>query len=135
MLLTALGLVMPIAIAVACILAVSQMREPERQRLNATIVAGAGAAYLNGGFGGWEFAYTTAATFVAYQGLRSYRFIGLAWAMHTGWDVLHHLYGTPIIAFAPSSSAGCAICDTVLAAWFFGGAPSLQEVRGRMARR
>ena len=132
--LTPLSLLMPIAIAIAFILAVSQVREPERRRLNAIIVAGAGAAYLNGGFGAWEFAYTTVATFVAYQGLCSYRFIALAWAMHTAWDVMHHIYGTPIIVLAPSSSAGCAICDTVLAAWFFAGAPSWQEVRGRLAR-
>jgi hypothetical protein len=126
---------MPVVIAMAFIALLSRWPEPERQRLNAIIVAGAGAAYLNGGFGAWEFAYTAVATVVAYRGLQSYRFIALAWAMHTGWDVLHHLYGTPIIVFAPTSSAGCAICDTVLATWFVVGAPSLRGLLQSPARR
>jgi Family of unknown function (DUF6010) len=39
------------------------------------------------------------------------------------WDVVHHLYGNPIVPFAPLSSAGCAVCDLVLAGWYFAGAP------------
>ncbi len=35
--------------------------------------------------------------------------------MHTGWDVMHHLYGNPIMAFAPSSSAQCTITDALIA--------------------
>jgi Family of unknown function (DUF6010) len=88
------------------------------------MIAGAGAAYLSGGFGVTEFALCSAMTFVAYRGLSNYQWVGLGWLMHTGWDVAHHLYGNLIIPFAPLSSFGCAICDPVLAIWYFAGAPS-----------
>jgi Family of unknown function (DUF6010) len=45
--------------------------------------------------------------------------------MHTCWDLVHHFYGQPIIPIAPDSSAGCAICDLLLAAWYFLGARSI----------
>ena len=89
------------------------------------MLAGAGAAYLNGGLGLWEFAFTAVVTYCAYQGLTSYGFIGLGWLLHTGWDVMHHLYGNPIVPFVPNSSLGCAICDPIIAAWCFAGAPSV----------
>jgi hypothetical protein len=57
--------------------------------------------------------------------LSSYGFIGAGWLLHTGWDALHHLYGNPIVPFAPDSSLGCAICDPVIALWLFAGAPSV----------
>jgi len=95
------------------------------------MIAGAGAAYLNGGFGMWEFAFTALVTYCAYKGPRSYRFIGVGWLLHTGWDVLHHLYGNPIVPFAPTSSLGCAICDPVIAAWCFAGGPSLYNLGRR----
>ena len=115
----------PILIGLLFVLLVSMMQEPGRKKFMAIMIAGAGAAYLNGGFGQWEFAFTTVMTYVAYQGLRSYKFIGIGWLLHTGWDVLHHLYGNPIVPFAPASSLGCAICDPVIAAWCFLGAPSV----------
>ncbi len=62
-------------------------------------------------------------TYCAYQGLRSYRFIGVGWLLHTGWDVMHYLYGNPIVPFVTESSLGCAICDPVIALWCFAGAP------------
>lgn len=96
-----------------------------RANFNAVFVAGAGAAYLGGGFGVWEFAFTALVTYCAYRGLRSYAYIGVAWLLHTGWDVLHHLYGNPIVPFAADSSPGCAISDPVIALWFFAGAPSV----------
>jgi hypothetical protein len=89
------------------------------------MVAGAGAAYLSGGFGVWEFAFTTVVTYCAHRGLEDYRFIGAAWLLHTVWDLAHDLYGNPIIPFAPLSSFGCAICDPVIALWCFWGAPSV----------
>jgi Family of unknown function (DUF6010) len=89
------------------------------------MIAGAGAAYLSGGLGVWEFAFTAVVTYCAYIGLNSYRFIGLGWLLHTGWDVMHHLYGNPIVPFVPTSSLGCAICDPIIAAWCFAGAPSV----------
>ena len=41
----------PVLNAIAFVLAMSLVREPARQRFNAILVAGAGAAYLNGGLG------------------------------------------------------------------------------------
>src|SRR6266481_177631 len=56
----------------------------------------------------------------------------IGWLLHTGWDILHHLYGNPVLPFDATSSLGCAICDPVIAAWCFAGAPSLYEViRGK----
>jgi Family of unknown function (DUF6010) len=106
------------------ILIMSFVPEPARQRFNAIFVAGAGSAYLNGGLGVWEFAYIALATALAFKGLSSYRYIGIAWLSHTIWDVMHHLYATPIWPWMPTSSAGCAVFDAVIALWFFFHAPS-----------
>jgi Family of unknown function (DUF6010) len=119
-----LHMVSPLAVATLYILACSLMKEPARRHFNAVMLAGAGAAYLNGGLGAWEFAFTPIVTFCAYKGLGSYTYIGIGWLLHTAWDVVHHLYGTPIVPFAPTSSAGCAICDPAVALWCFAGAPS-----------
>ena len=119
----------PIAIGFLYILICSLVPEPKRQNFNAVMIAGAGAAYFNGGFRVWELVFTAIVTVCAYQGLLSYRFIGIGWLLHTGWDVLHHLYGTPIIPFVPTSSLGCAICDPVIAAWCFAGGPALLHIR------
>ena len=62
----------PIIIAFIFISLSSLLKEPSRQNFNAIFIAGAGAAYLNGGFGVWEFAFTTVVTYCAYKGLRSY---------------------------------------------------------------
>jgi hypothetical protein len=121
-----------IVIGVLFIFASSLLKEPNRKQFMAIMIAGAGAAYLNGGLGVWEFVFTTVVTYCAYQGLRSYRFIGVGWLFHTAWDVVHHLYGNPIVPFAPTSSFGCAMCDLVIAAWCFAGAPSVYELmRGK----
>ena len=106
------------------ILLFSLLKEPARQQFMAIFVAGAGGAYLNGGLGAWEFAFATLMLYVGYRGLRSYTFIGLGWLLHTGWDAVHHFYGTPIVPFVPTSSGQCAICDVLLAVWFFYQAPS-----------
>ena len=122
------GLAGSVVAAVVFILIMSLVREPARRNYNAVFVAGASGAYLAGGFGVWELAYVAVAGgVVSYLGLRSYRWIGLAWLMHTGWDVMHHLYGHPIWPFMPGSSLGCAILDALIAAWFFAGAPSVFE--------
>lgn len=119
---TALGAVV---VAIFYILLSSLIKEPERQKVSAVIVAGAGAAYLSGGLGPWEFGFCTLMTFIAYKGLTNYQYLGIGWLLHTGWDIVHHLYANPIVPFEPSSSAGCAVCDTILALWFFAKAPSL----------
>jgi Family of unknown function (DUF6010) len=117
----------PIAPALIFVVIMSLVAEPSRQRFNAIFVAGAGAAYLSGGLGIWEFVFTSIATLVAYKGLSSYRYIGIAWLMHSCWDAMHHLYGNPIIVFSPTSSAGCAVADAIIAIWFLLGAPSVTE--------
>lgn len=127
----------PILIGVLYAAVMSLLREPARQRLNAIMVAGAGAAYLSGGaFGPWEFACTAAITYCAYRGLDSYAWIGVAWLLHAVWDVLHYLRGAPIIPFLSHSSLGCAICDPVIALWCLRGGPSLPAlVRSWRPRR
>ena len=118
-------LISPVFVGLVWIGVFSLMKEPLRQQLSAIMIAGAGAAYLSGGLGIWEFVACACFTFLAYRGLTDYRFIGIGWFLHTCWDIVHHLYGNPIIPFAPSSSAGCAICDLVLAIWYFVGAPAV----------
>jgi len=124
----------PVLVGVVYALLMSLIREPHRRRFNAIMVAGAGAAYLSGGgLGGWEFPATAAITYVAYRGLESWTFIGIAWLLHTAWDVVHHVKGSPIIPFAHDSSLGCALCDPVIALWCFRGGPSLIGlIRGRV---
>jgi hypothetical protein len=118
--------VAPVLIAGLFICLASLIWTPARQRFMAVMLAGAGGAYLSAfGLGYWEFAFTAAVTYCAYRGLDSYRFIGVGWLLHTGWDVLHHLTGSPLLPFSVTSSLGCAICDPVIALWCFAGAPSL----------
>jgi hypothetical protein len=131
---TTIGWMSPALFALAYILLNSFIREPHRKTFNAVMIAGAGSAYLSGGgFGVWELAFATVMVPFALNGLRSYRFIGIGWLLHTGWDILHHLYGSPVLPFDPTSSLGCAIFDPILAAWCFAGAPSILDVlrRGR----
>jgi Family of unknown function (DUF6010) len=111
------------------VLVMSRVNENVRRPLNAILAAGACGVYLNGGFGGWELLYPVLSTPIVYLGLRSYRFIGLAWLMHAAWDLPHHLWGNPIWPFMPTSSFGCVIFDTLIAIWFLAGAPSLNTVR------
>jgi hypothetical protein len=122
----------PVLIAFTYICINSLIQEPHRRTFNAIMVGGAGAAYLSGGgFGIWEVGFCAVMTLCAFLGLRSYRFIGIGWLLHTGWDLLHHWYGNPILQFEPTSSLGCAICDPVLAMWFLAGAPSVFAVLRR----
>ena len=44
-----------LGVAVVWIAAFSFLREPARHKLSAIMIAGAGAAYLSGGLGAWEF--------------------------------------------------------------------------------
>jgi uncharacterized protein DUF6010 len=124
----------PVLIGAFYVLLSSLLPERHRRPFNAIMVAGAGAVYLSGGgLGGWELGYVAVATYVAYRGLESWTFIGIAWLMHTAWDVVHHLKGNPIIPFAAHSSLGCAICDPVIAIWCFaGGRPVLDMLPGRL---
>ena len=114
----------PAAAAAIFVLIMSLVREPARRSFNAILVAGASAAYLSGGLGPWEVLYPAIASPVVYLGLRSYRFIGIAWLMHSAWDLVHHLWANPIWPFMPTSSFGCMIFDALIAVWFLAGAPS-----------
>jgi hypothetical protein len=126
---TTIQWIVPVIVAVVFILLCSLVKEPNRRNFMAILLGGAGAAYLSGGgFGIWEMLFTTLMVIPAYKGLQSYRFIGIGWLLHTGWDILHHLYGNPLLPFDATSSLGCAVCDPVLAVWCFAGAPSLYEV-------
>ncbi len=73
----------------------------------------------------WDLIYPVLALPVVYLGLRSYRAIGIAWLMHAAWDLPHPLAGCPIGPYLRTSYLGCMIFDTVIAAWFLAGAPSL----------
>ena len=115
----------PVVGAVVFVLIMSIVREPTRRTLNALVVAGACGVYLNGGFGPWELAFPLIAMPVAYRGLSSHRYIGVAWLMHAAWDLPHHIWGNPIWPFMPTSSFGCFVFDTLIAIWFLAGAPTL----------
>jgi hypothetical protein len=114
----------PAVAAAIFVLIMSLVREPARRSFNAILVAGASAAYLSGGLGPWELLYPVIASPVVYLGLRSYRFIGIAWLMHSGWDLVHHLWANPIWPFMPTSSFGCMIFDALIAIWFLADVPS-----------
>jgi hypothetical protein len=118
--------------AVIFAVVMSLVREPARRTFNAILVAGAGGVYLSGGFGLWELIYPVIVTPVAYLGLMSYRFIGIAWLLHSAWDIAHHFWGNPIWPFMPTSSFGCMIFDALIAVWFLVGAPSLIFARRRL---
>src|SRR5262249_41040374 len=60
--------VAPVVVAILFIVATSAFKEPQRRNFNAIMIAGAGAAYLNGGLGIWEFAFTAVVTSCAYGG-------------------------------------------------------------------
>ncbi|MCM6775308.1 DUF6010 family protein [Nocardia sp. CDC159] len=127
------NVVAPLLIGVLYALLMSLIREPHRRTFNAIMVAGAGAAYLSGGgLGGWEYLLTAVITYCAFRGLQSWRFIGIAWLLHSAVDVWHHLEGHPIVPFAHDSSLGCAVCDPVIALWCLRGGPDLlASARGR----
>jgi hypothetical protein len=124
--------IMPVVVAMVFILLVSLIKEPARKKFMAILIAGAGSVYWSGGFGFWEIAFGALILIVAYNGLRSYSFIGIGWLLHTAWDLLHHLYGNPLLPFDLTSSLGCAICDPVIAIWCFLGAPALWGFRNRL---
>ena len=115
--------------AAAFVLSMTFVREPVRLRLNAVLVAGASGVYLSGGFGPWELVYPAMVMPVVYAGLGSYRFVGIAWLLHAAWDVVHHLWGNPIWPFMATSSFGCMVFDSLIAVWFFAGAPDLLPLR------
>lgn len=127
--LSALDYVGPSVGAAVFVLGMSFVPEPTRRSLNTILVAGTCGVYLSGGFGLWELLYPALVTPIIFLGLRSYRYIGVAWLMHAAWDLPHHLWGNPIWPFMPASSFGCFVFDTLIAVWFLAGAPELVPFR------
>jgi hypothetical protein len=124
--------------AVGAVIFVSSMSivpEPTRQKLNAILVAGSCGVYISGGFGVSELLYPILATPIVYCGLRSYRYIGVAWLMHAAWDLPHYLWGRPIWPFMPTSSLGCMIFDSLIAVWFLAGVPPIFRRRSHVSPR
>lgn len=115
--------------ALVFVAGMSLVAEPTRRTLNAIVLAGASGVYLSGGFGVWELTYPVIGAAIAFHGLRSYRFIGAGWLLHAAWDIAHHLWGSPIWPFMPSSAFGCMIFDVMIASWFLVGAPSFSRRR------
>jgi hypothetical protein len=114
----------PVAGALVFVALMSRVPEPHRKTFNAVLVIGASGVYMSGGFGLWELAYAAiAGPLLGFLALRSYYAIGIGWLMHAGWDWLHHLYGSAIWPFMPTSSFGCLLFDTCIAVWFLAGAP------------
>ena len=127
-------LLLPLLPAVVVIGVLSRIPEAMRMRIGAVTAAGFTGLYLNGGFGIWEFVYMATASVPAYLGQRSFAWIGAAWLMHAGWDLLHHFYGNTLWHWDAMSSLGCAVMDPVVALWFFAGAPSVFERLGSARR-
>ena len=123
--------VAPVLVAGVFIALTSLLKEPTRQQFSALMIAGAGFVYFGGGFRFWEVAYGVLFLWLAYRALTDYRFAGIGWILHVGWDILHHLYGRPILPFIPLSSFGCAVCDTFIAIWYFRGAPQIFSKHSR----
>ena len=120
-----LDIVLPIVVAGVFIGLTSLFKEPTRQKFSALFIAGAGFVYFGSSFRGWEVAYGALFLWLAYRSLTDYKFVGIGWMVHVAWDIVHHLYGKPILPYVPLSSFGCAICDTGIAIWYFLGAPSM----------
>lgn len=64
---TALNALAAVGIALIYITLSSLLKEPDRQKFSAIMIAGAGAAYLSGGLGVWEFPFCALMTFVAFN--------------------------------------------------------------------
>lgn len=118
----------PVVGGLVFVLLMSLLKEPTRRNFNAVFVGGAMGAYISGGLGLWEIAFAAAGSFVAFRGLRDVRFIGVAWLMHSAWDLVHHFFGNPIWPFMETSSFGCCIFDVIISTWFFAGSPSLVQM-------
>lgn len=101
----------------------SRLRDPRRRYVNAILVGGAMGAYVGGGLGLAELPFAAVGAFVAYRGLWSNRMIGIAWLMHSAWDLVHHAFADPIWPFMETSSFGCFLFDLVLGVWFLADAP------------
>ena len=120
-----LQIIEQVVVAVVFITLTSLFKEPTRQKFSALFIAGAGFVYFGSSFRGWEIAFGALFLWLAYRSLTDYKFVGIGWMLHVAWDIMHHVYGQPILSYVPLSSFGCAISDTGIAVWYFFGAPSI----------
>ncbi len=130
-----LNIVAPIVAAGVFIGLTSLFKEPTRQKFSALFIAGAGFVYFGSSFRGWEVACGALFLWLAYRSLTDYKFVGIGWMVHVAWDIVHHLYGQPILSYVPLSSFGCAICDTGIALWYFLGAPSVWNLTAQKTKK
>jgi len=122
----------PVVGALLFVLGVSAVPEPARRSVNAFLAAGATGVYISGGFGAWELLFAALALPLAYLGMKSYRYIGVVWLMHSAWDLPHHLWNHPIWPFQSTSSFGCLVFDALIAIWLLRGAPSVWRTPARV---
>jgi hypothetical protein len=85
--------------AVVFVAIMSLVPEPARRSFNAIFAAGAIGVYIGGSFGTWELLYPVLATPIVYLGLRSYKYIGIAWLMHAAWGFTSPPMGQANLAF------------------------------------
>ena len=107
-----------------------------RLRVNAAVAVGASGTYIaTGTFGPLELVLSTIVLVVAFQGFRSWRWVGVAWLLHTALDIAHAVRGVDLLPWAPNSAVGCAICDPVIALWCFGGGRPVDHLLRQLAGR
>jgi Family of unknown function (DUF6010) len=112
----------------------SLLKEPWRQKVNAGLIAVAGGAYINGGLLPFDNLFNILLVFIAYHGLKDYKYIALGWILHTCFDIAHHFYGNPIDPAVPYSTNVCAFFDPMIAIWFYYGAPSVFDLFRKKAK-
>jgi hypothetical protein len=98
------------------VLLMSHVPQPTRRTLYAAIAVGASGVYISGGgFGVWELLCPLVAMPMAYRGLASYRATGVAWLVHSAWDLLHHLWvwSRPRPTSGQTSSCHCHFVSLV----------------------
>src|SRR4051794_16152255 len=104
--------ILPVVIGAAFVAVMSLVRDRVvRLRLNAAVTVGASGIYLSGGaFGPWELLACAVIFACAYRGFGAWKWVGVAWLLHTCLDIAHAVKGVDLLPFAKHSSLGCAIC-------------------------
>jgi hypothetical protein len=115
-------------IAAIWIYGFSFVSEPRRRQVNCILVGLAAATYGNHSFALIEAAGTIIVLTLGILGLGDYRWLGVAWLVHSGLDIAHHIANDPMFRYFPASSFACAITDPILALWFFAGAPDISGI-------
>ncbi|MCC3406986.1 MAG: hypothetical protein JGK17_15605 [Microcoleus sp. PH2017_10_PVI_O_A] len=122
---TPIDIVSGFIIAAIWICGFSVISEPRRRQVNCILVGLAASTYGNHSFGLTEAAGTIILLTLGILGLGNYRWLGVAWLVHSGLDIAHHIANDPMFQYFPASSVGCAVTDPILALWFFAGAPDI----------